>query len=288
LKKPLLDAVVPGKIVVGYEIHSQLGLKVGDSFSILGHDFEVSKLHPQRGSHDDVTVWIDLGQAQELLGMENLIHTILALECECAGDRISQIREEIKAILPGTRVIERYSRALTRAESRAKAKQVAEASLRKEIEYGSATLEREQHGRAELQDRHADLVSVLIPLVMIACAIWIALLSYNNVRQRRDEIGILRALGLGSRQLLGLFLSRAVLTGVVGGLVGMAIGLLIGTWLGDSSFLGNESGSAPMSSNMIAVVVLTMVMAPFFSVIASWLPAMMATNQDPATVLQEN
>jgi putative ABC transport system permease protein len=139
-KKPLLNAVSPGQIVVGYGIHSRLKLKVDDRVTLMGQEFTVSTLHPERGSSDDVTVWIDLGQAQQLLGMQNLIHAILALECECAGDRISQIRAEISQILPGTQVIERYSQALTRAEARGKAKLAAEESLQKEKEAGAAPL----------------------------------------------------------------------------------------------------------------------------------------------------
>jgi phage terminase small subunit len=42
------------------------------------------------------------------------------------------IRAEISGFLPGTQVIERYSQALTRAESRAKAKETAEQALERE------------------------------------------------------------------------------------------------------------------------------------------------------------
>ena len=118
LKKPLLDAIAPGKMVVGYEVHTKLGLSEGDTVTLMGREFSISTLHPQRGSLDDTTVWIDLRQAQEMLGLENLIHAILALECGCAGDRITEIRKEIAGVLPGTQVIERYSQALTRAEAR--------------------------------------------------------------------------------------------------------------------------------------------------------------------------
>ena len=173
LKKPLLDAVAPGKVVVGYEIHNSLKLKQGDKLLVQGKPFVVTKLHPQRGSNDDVTVWIDLQQAQELFGMENVIHAILALECECSGDRITQIRSEIQAILPGTQVIERYSTALARAESRAKSKQVAETALAEEVDFGKQRLERERVARGELEQQHERLATVLVPTVMFACASWL-------------------------------------------------------------------------------------------------------------------
>src|SRR5205085_8686076 len=43
-KKPILDAVPPGKIVLGY--WPQQGYKPGDKLVLLGHNFTVHKLHP--------------------------------------------------------------------------------------------------------------------------------------------------------------------------------------------------------------------------------------------------
>ena len=85
LKKPLLDAVPAGTMVVGFQIHSKLGLKTEDKVTLLGNEFTVKTLHPERGSSDDVTVWIDLAEAQKMLGMENVINAILALECGCTS-----------------------------------------------------------------------------------------------------------------------------------------------------------------------------------------------------------
>ena len=65
LKKPMLDAVAPGQMVVGYEVHTKLGLAQGDQVTLMGREFTVSKLHPQRGSTDDVTV---LGRSQDGAG----------------------------------------------------------------------------------------------------------------------------------------------------------------------------------------------------------------------------
>ena len=77
---------------------------------------------------------------------------------------------------------------------------------------------------------------MLVPVVMVGAAVWVALLSWGNVRERRPEIGILRALGLGSRQILLVFLSRAVLMGLAGGGLGCAAGVLIGAfWREDSA-----------------------------------------------------
>ena len=68
LKKPLLEEVAPGKMVVGFSLQQELGLSVGDQVRFRGEDFTISQVHPERGTTDDVTIWISLKQAQELAG----------------------------------------------------------------------------------------------------------------------------------------------------------------------------------------------------------------------------
>jgi putative ABC transport system permease protein len=286
MKKPLLAEVVPGKIVLGHEIHRQLDLKQGDTVRLKGRDFVVSKLHDERGSVDDVTVWINLAEAQEILGMQNQINAILALECDCSGDRISQIRAEISEILPGTQVIERYSQAVTRAESRAKAKASAEKALQDAEAFGAEQLEREQRSRQEIEERHAGFAAILVPLVIFGAVVTIGLLALMNSRQRSQEVGILRAIGMSTRQLMFVFLSKAAAIGLLGGLAGVFVGLMVGRMLGES-----QSGSISWNE-LFAIDSLSMliVAAPVFSLllsgVASWVPALLAARQDPAVVLQ--
>lgn len=285
LKKPLLQAVPPGTMAVGYQVHRKLGLAEGDKVALLGREFTVTQLYEQRGEADDVSVWIDLAEAQELLGMENLVNAILALECDCAGDRITQIRDEIVAILPGTQVIERYSKALARAEARGKAKEAAEEALKREKQAGAAALGREEAARGQLEQRHASFAAVLVPLVIVGSAVWIGFLAFGNVRQRSEEIGILRAIGLRSRQIVMLFLGKALLMGLLGAVVGCAGGLMIGLLWGGLP-ASSETSHPVFASGVLLTVAVTPILAPLLSGIASWIPAVLAAQQDPAVVLQ--
>jgi len=133
-RQPLVQPVPPGTIVLGYGLHQSLGLQVGDKTELLGKEFTVHKCYEERGSKDDFTAWIHLGQAQELLDKKGLINAILALECLCKGvdDLLAQVRADIEQILPGTQVIEQGTKALARAESRAKVGQEAKAAIDRE------------------------------------------------------------------------------------------------------------------------------------------------------------
>jgi ABC-type lipoprotein release transport system permease subunit len=286
MKKPLLAEVAPGKIVLGHEIHKQLELKVNDSVTLNGSDFTVSAVHSERGSVDDVTVWINLAAAQELLGMQNLINAILALECECSGDRISQIRAEIVSILPGTQVVEKYSQALTRAETREKTKQSAEAALAAEEKAGQKLLTQERSARRQLEDRHAGFAAVLTPLVIFASLLMIGLLTFANTRQRTSEIGILCAIGLTTPKIMFVFLSKAAVTGLIGGLCGVGLGLTTGVLLGGLPSNGITLPDLFATGGLLTTVASAPLLAVAMTGIASWVPALYAARRDPAAILQ--
>jgi putative ABC transport system permease protein len=286
LKKPLLQEVADGKMVIGFELQKELDLKIGETVTFHEREFTISKVHPERGTTDDVTIWISLAQAQEILGLQNLINAILALECDCSGDRISAIRQEITEILPGTQVVEKFSKALARAEARAKAKDVAETALEEEKKAGTALVQREETSRTQLENQHAGFASVLVPLVLTASALTVFLLALANARQRTEEIGILRAIGLKSRQIILVFLSKATIIGLAGGVIGVFLGYWIGLSLGGTADSGIAASELFQSGNLWLTLVIAPFVAPILTGIASWVPALLAAQQDPADVLQ--
>ena len=286
LKQPLLDAVAPGQVVLGSAVQQRLKLELGQKVTLQGREFTVSKIQPERGSIDDMSVWIDLAAAQEMLGMQNLIHAILALECECSGDRISEVRNEIAGILPGTQVIERYSQALTRAEARTESKRAAEESLAMAKSEGNATLKRIHDERTTLLNQQQMLNNILQPTVLVLTCCIVAALAFHNFRQRKSEIGLMRALGLGSSSILGAFLGKAILIGGLGGAVGVAagIGIFLVQGLGRNRMLSvtDTWSSASLTWTAIWVPILMVLL----TVVASWLAAYQAIRQDAAIVLQ--
>ncbi len=286
LKQPMLDAVAPGQMVIGAAIQQKLKIELGQKVMLMGREFSISKIQPERGSVDDMSLWVDLSAAQEMLGMQNLIHAILALECECSGDRISDIRREIAEILPGTQVIERYSQALTRAEARTESKRAAEESLAIAKADGKATLDRVVKERTSLLQKQQDLNNILEPTVIVLTCFIVAAFAFHNFRQRRSEIGLMRALGLGSISILGAFLGKAMLVGVLGGILGVAIGIgMIVVQIANirpSLSLMDTWSSASLTSTAIWISILMILL----TVLASWLAAYNAIRQDAAIVLQ--
>jgi putative ABC transport system permease protein len=237
--------------------------------------FTVHACHEERGNKDDITVWIYLAEAQELLDKKDLINAILALECLCTTDALPIIRKEIAAILPGTQVIERGSRALARAEARNKVEQEARVAI-----------EKEKLGRQNLRAVRERLASILTPVIVMACAVWIVLLGFTNVRARREEIGVLRTLGVSAKSILAMFLSRHIMVGVLGGALGFCAGVLAAVYFG-AALEDTRIGITDMDLSLAGLLVLSVGGAAVLAVIAGWIPTLTAIRQDPAEVLRE-
>lgn len=266
-REPILVAVPKGSAVVGHELARSLSLKPGDRIDLFGRTFTVSQCNEERGSSDDISIWIDLTQAQEILNKPGKINAILALKCICEGNELALVRRDVGAVLPGVQVIEQGSKVLTRAEARERAALEAADALAAEV-----------RNRRQLRDEQEKFSSILVPLVLLVSALWIGLSFYTNVRERRSEVGILRALGARSRTILSLFLTKSILMGVIGGLAGYALGTLIGL---------SRQGDVRLPSLELRVFLLACCTAVVLSLVASWVPAYYAAQQDPAAVLRE-
>jgi ABC-type lipoprotein release transport system permease subunit len=269
-KKPLIDPVQAKHAVVGYELHHTLDLKVGDEITLMGETFTIEKCHKERGTVDDITIWINLDEAQVMLDKPDQINAILALECNCAAiDRIGEVRRELGVILPGTKIIEKGSTALARAEARVTAEKTAMAQIA-EV----------KDARTEMQAQREKLAAILVPLITAMCMAWIMQLTFANARERRAEVGVLRAVGLRSSSILTLFLGRAGIIGIGGSVIGLA--LLFAAAPSVSDVLADAGvGNLITSNELLAFLLVT----PLLSCAAAWLPSLIASQQDPAIVL---
>ncbi|MCD6307909.1 MAG: FtsX-like permease family protein [Candidatus Latescibacteria bacterium] len=271
-KEPMLDAVKPGEIVLGYELWNSIGLELGDRVTLLGRKFTVGERYLQRGNKDDITAWVDLETAQEMLGCEGEINAIVALKCMCEANEIGLVRKQVADILPETQVIEIDNKVVTRAKARERAKATADSALSAEKLY-----------RENLRGKQEEFASWLVPLVILGSAILIGVLAFNNVRERRAEIGILRAIGYRSNQILTIFIAKALVLGTLGAIIGYSCGFAIAAAsINDSTVAINTPDLFNLS-----VLIAVLLSVPLLSAVSSWIPALIAARQDPAGILSE-
>jgi len=261
-------------IVLGSALATTENLKISDKATILGQDLKVVNVYPRYGDKRDITAWIHLDLMQRLFKKEGLINAIWALECSCAMADVGKVREEIGKILPDVEIEEQGEKALARAEARKKAEEAAKASL---------TTEKED--RERLLALGGRFRFLLVPLIVASAGIWLGLLASGNVRDRRQEIGLFRALGVGSLPIFRLLVSRAVVIG----LAGAAAGYAAGVFLGAAAFSASSEAAGGSNARLFepGLFVSVLILAPVLSALASWLPALAATRQDPAVVLRE-
>ncbi len=267
-KPHMVKPVEPGTVILGYELAGDV--RPGDTVDILGKSFRVASVRPQSGTLEDVQLVMDLHEAQQLVGKPGRIHQILALNCKCKGNRISRIRKELEGVLPDTKVTEHLSRATAREKQR----DAVEQSRKRQIA-------RLQADRRRTQKATATLLNILLPLTVAFSAAIVGLLSWLNVRERRSEVGILRALGKSAPTIAWLFLGKALLVGLLGGL----LGCLGAYFTADGLIRAAEAQTfAPLAWDS-TLGILALLGAPLVAAMAAYLPTLSALTQDPAAIL---
>ncbi|MFZ7128412.1 MAG: ABC transporter permease [Desulfobacterales bacterium] len=99
------------------------------------------------------------------------------------------------------------------------------------------------------------------------------------VNERRAEIGLLRALGAGRPQIMGLFLSEALVLASLGGFAGLAIG-------SGGAWLLNRLVPALPTHTPWNYVLLAELLASLIGLLAGVLPARHAASLDPIEALR--
>lgn len=284
-KAPMGYVIKTGTVILGHEVG--VGRAAGEMIDVLGRQYVIEKILPEHGTHEDIMIAMNLGDAQTALDKPEIINQIMALGCKCKIDRLAEVREQLEAVLPEAKVTEHRTRAIARAEQRKLvgaqssailAQEAASAEqLNQQTEANNAAVVASlEQQRTAVQRSLQSLVMVTTPLVVLICAVWVGLLAWANVRERRPEIGILRALGKRSSAIASLFLGKAILMGLLGGLIGCGLGYLLAVNLGTDAI--------ETAGLLLAV---TLIGSPLIAAMATYLPALVAIRQDPAVVLRD-
>ena len=252
-KPPMTFKVEPGTAYVGHRVAGSLGIQKGDVIVLNDKELKVERCLAESGGMDDMRIQCSLGDAQTILGLPGQISQIKAVDCLCfaKGDPVEILRKEIGSALPEAQVFQAKSLATARAKQR---------------------------------QMIQNLFAVMLPFVLAACGVWIAVLAVTNVRDRRQEIGLLRALGYDTGSILRLFLGKAVLVGLFGAAIGFLLGTGLGLQFGPRVF---EITAQIMLRPELSLLAFSCILAPLFAVIASLVPAVIAATYDPAATLRE-
>ncbi len=253
-QKPMTFSVKPGTAYVGGELASTLKIQEGEQIEITGHKLKVIKILSFKGSTDDIRIYCNLGDAQEILKLPGKINEIKALECMCFAvtdtDPLTAAQKQLKDLLPQGKVLLLDGIAQIRIKQRT--------SIKKHMNF-------------------------IMSGMFIGCGIMIGILAMINVRDRKAEIGLLRVLGYRCSGISLLFLGKALLIGVIGAVGGYYIGTQLALMFGADIFpvTAKAISADPTLLNEV------LLWAPAFVVVASFLPVIKAVVSDPAISLRE-
>jgi putative ABC transport system permease protein len=123
-------------------------------------------------------------------------------------------------------------------------------------------------------------LALLLNVIGLAVAFTILLVTANTmsiaVRERRQEIAVLKTLGFSSGLVMALILSEALLLGAIGGLIGIGISRL-GLWgLSNAPFIGDVLRGFPGLGISAQVVAFGLGIALLIGLMAGFIPAMLA------------
>jgi len=120
-------------------------------------------------------------------------------------------------------------------------------------------------------------------LVILSSLLITGLLFLQNVTARSHEIGLLKAMGKSSYSIMFMFLAKAFILGLTGGITGFLMGNLIAEYFGKEIFRFTAADIKPLWD----LFFYTIVLFPVLWMLASWIPALKATQVDAARTLSQ-
>jgi putative ABC transport system permease protein len=200
-------------------------------------------------SPDDI-IYISLRSAQQLFEMGNRIHRI-AVE----ADSIENVESIVEAI---------------------------EDELGEGVMVISASFVRETFGR--ITTSLQVLLGGVAAISLIVAGIGIINTMAISVMERTREIGILKAVGAKNWDVLLIFLSEALITGILGGVLGVLSGIFLGKVISSITQLSFNIVLSPYTTPSLCLTVI--LFSAITGVLSGLYPAWRASNLDPVEALR--
>jgi putative ABC transport system permease protein len=90
--------------------------------------------------------------------------------------------------------------------------------------------------QGKIYEKISGLLTATVVLVLILTALCVLAAMTNVAMERRNDVGLMKAIGGATRRVARLFLTEAAVLGLVGGLFGAALGILLSMELGKAVF----------------------------------------------------
>ena len=233
--------------LVGRNAARQLGIAPGGELALSYLDrsvrLKVSGI-VDAGGAEDGQVFVNLPVAQQLAGLPGKAG-LVQLSVGGTSANIAQYVARLAAALPGFAV--RPVRQVTEAEG-------------------------------QLLRRTQLLIFSMAALILVLTALCVLATMAALSMERREDVGLMKALGGSISRIVGLFLAEVGVLGAAGGLIGCVAGVALSRWAGERVF----GASVTMRWEIFPVTVALMVLAA----LAGALPLRLLGKVKPAAILR--
>jgi putative ABC transport system permease protein len=211
-------------VLLGERLAAKLGTKPGGSIQISGQRHNVSGVLSTGGAEDDQIV-APLSLAQEILGKPGAVRRIYVSALTKPEDALA--RRDPRSMNP-----ELFDRWYCSPYVQSIAYQLQEAIPHSHAEQIRQVAQNE----GAVLSRIKGLMLLVTFAALLASALAVSAAMATAIFERRNEVGLMKALGAGSASVAGLFFTEAVLLALMGGIVGFAAGALLARQIGRSIF----------------------------------------------------
>jgi len=273
-----------GVVLLSVNNTEYFGVGVNDQVNILGNDFTVVGVYSTTVTREMNRLYMSLSEAQTITESEGEISRIdVYAENEAIVDTVSN---EITAMYPEFFV--------NTAEAR--------------LEAINAMAERQV---SLLEDAEADLIETQsvaymeIGVAVVATSLIVLFTMLYTVRERTQEIGVLKAIGFSNGSIMSQFMLEGMILSIVAGLIGIVIGtvgapiitqLLLTGFASNSgpqqAFVGRQIGipgltvEATMSTPTVELLLIVFASAILLGVVGSLYPSWRASKTSPMEALR--
>jgi putative ABC transport system permease protein len=194
---------------VGAKAAAQLNVRAGDTLVLRGNGAEdgpeptcIVASVVATGGAEDAQIFVPLVLAQMLGGLSGRL-SLIQMSVTGTPGSIQKFVAELSRNLPDADV--HGIKQLTEAEGK-------------------------------LYSRVSGVLSATVLLVLLLTSLCVMAGMSNIAVERKNDVGLMKAIGGSVRRVVELFLAEAVVMGLMGGLVGAAIGILLSISLGKAVF----------------------------------------------------
>jgi len=175
---------------------------VGDTITILDHDFLIVGIHGSSGMEDSQTLYMSVSDAQAITNNTGYVTSLRVFATDSAS--VTSVSGAISALHPELQV--------TTSQQRLAQLEAMQTNYETALANSEATV-------AQTQSIAFEEVGVAIA----ATSLIVLFLMLYTVRERTKEIGTLKAIGFSNGNVMSQFMLEGILLSLFAGLVGIAI-----------------------------------------------------------------